>query len=170
MLFDVFIKKKKQNPSFGSSKKLKSYATNAPLSIFSLGKGRETLMPQNLLKSFKVLHSALSDQKPLQCTSLDLQCVCDTLQKLSICSKLHVHSPQISHFSSNRREQNSAPPFQFVTPGRELIQKSTKSMNFRHFHTQKVTNFLDNTIIRNLRPENLQKSTQKDTNFGRCTH
>ena len=66
------------------SKKLKSYATIAPLSIFSLGKGRETLLPQTLLKTFKILQSALSDQKPLQRTSLDLQCVCDTLQNCPI--------------------------------------------------------------------------------------
>ena len=37
-------------------------------------------MPQTLLKTFKILQSALSDQKPLQRTSLDPQCVCDTPQ------------------------------------------------------------------------------------------
>ena len=77
----ILIKfKKKTDPSFGLGKKLKSYAIIAPLSIFSLGKGRETLMPQTLSKTFKILQSVLSDQKPLQCTSLDPQCVCDTLQ------------------------------------------------------------------------------------------
>ena len=39
-----------------------------------------TLMPVTLLKTFKILQSALSHQRPLQCTSLDLQCVCDSLQ------------------------------------------------------------------------------------------
>ena len=57
--------KKKTDLSFGLGKKLKSYATIAPLSIFSLGKGRETLMPQTLLKSLKILQSVLSDQKTL---------------------------------------------------------------------------------------------------------
>ena len=47
--FFHFPKKK----SFGLGKKLKSYATIAPLSIFSLGKGRETLIPQTLLKTLK---------------------------------------------------------------------------------------------------------------------
>ena len=75
--FLIFKKKKKKNPSFGLGKKLKSYATIAPLSIFCLGKGRETLIPQTLLKTFKILQNALSDQ-PLQHTSLDLQCVCDS--------------------------------------------------------------------------------------------
>ena len=57
--------------------------------------------------------------------------------KLSNFAKFHVYSLRILHLSSNRREWNSAPPFQFVSPGRELIQKSIKSMNFQHFHTQK---------------------------------
>ena len=133
--------KKKTDPSIGLGKKLKSYATIVLLSIFSLGKGRETLMPQTLLKTLKILQSVLSDQKPLQRTSLDLQCICDTLSKLSIFAKLHVYSPQNLHLSSNRREQNSAPPLQFTTPGRELIQKPMKNMNFQHFHTQKVMHF-----------------------------
>ena len=41
-------KEKKTDLSFSLGKKLKSYATIAPLSTFSLGKGRETLMPQTL--------------------------------------------------------------------------------------------------------------------------
>ena len=41
-------------------------------------------MPQTLLKTFKISQSALSDQKPLQRTSLDLQCVCDALQNCPI--------------------------------------------------------------------------------------
>ena len=49
----IFQKKKKTDLSFGLGKKLKSYATVAPLSIFSLGKGRETLIPQTLLKTLK---------------------------------------------------------------------------------------------------------------------
>ena len=53
----IYFSKKKKNrkkdPSFGLGKKLKSYATIAPLSIFSLGKGRETLIPQILLKTLK---------------------------------------------------------------------------------------------------------------------
>ena len=69
--------KKKQTRASAWSKNLKSYAKIAPLSIFSLGKGRKTLTPQTLLKMLKILQSALSDQKPLQCTSLDFQCVCE---------------------------------------------------------------------------------------------
>ena len=46
-------KKTEKNPNFGLGKILKSYATIAPVSIFSLGKGRETLIPQTLLKTLK---------------------------------------------------------------------------------------------------------------------
>ena len=79
---------KKNDLSVGLGKKVKSYATIALLSIFSLGKGRETLIPQSLLKkkkkkNFKILQSALSDQ-PLQHTSLYLQCVCEAPQNCPI--------------------------------------------------------------------------------------
>ena len=39
----------------------------------------------NPIETFKkILQSAFSDQKPLQHTSLDLQCVCDALQNCPI--------------------------------------------------------------------------------------
>ena len=43
--------------------------------------------------------------------------------------------PQISHLSSNRKAQNSAHPFQFMTPGRELNSESMKNQNFKEWHT-----------------------------------
>ena len=43
--------------------KIKSYATIALLSIFSLGKGREILTSQTLLSTLKKLNSAPSDHK-----------------------------------------------------------------------------------------------------------
>ena len=49
--------------------------------------------------------------------------------------------PQILHLSSNRKAQNSAHPFQFVTPGRELNPESMKTSNFKDWHTQNVMNF-----------------------------
>ena len=60
--------------------KIKSYATIALLSIFSLGKRREIFTFQTLLNTLKKLNSAPSDLKPLQRTCLDLQCVCDASQ------------------------------------------------------------------------------------------
>ena len=44
--------------------KIKSYATIAPLSIFSVGKGREILTSQTLLNTFKKLSSVPSDLNP----------------------------------------------------------------------------------------------------------
>ena len=121
-------------------KKLKSYATLPSYRSFLLGKGGK-LLHLNASKNFKTSQSALSDHKSLQCTCLDPQCVCDTLQNCPFFAKLHVYSLQILYLSSNRREQNSAPLFQFVTPHRELTEKSMKPTNFQHIHTQKVTNF-----------------------------
>ena len=51
----VFFSKKKMTQASAWVKKLQSYATIVPLSIFSLGKGRETLIPQILFQNFKIL-------------------------------------------------------------------------------------------------------------------
>ena len=68
---------------------------------------------------------------------------------------------QISHLSSNRREQNLEHLFQFMTPARKL----THNMKFEHFWMQKDMNFGNTIIIRHFGPENHQNPTQKDTNF-----
>ena len=68
---------------------------------------------------------------------------------------------QISHLSSNRREQNSAHLFQFMTPARKL----THNMKFKCFWMQKDTNFGNTIIIHHFGPENPQNPTQKDRNF-----
>ena len=44
----------------------------------------ETPYASNPFKNFKILQSVLSDQKSLQHTSLDIQCVCDALQNCPI--------------------------------------------------------------------------------------
>ena len=58
---------------------------------------------------------------------------------------------QISHLSSNRREQNSA-----LIPDYDPNRKLTQDMNFGH-----------SKIIRHFGPENIQIWNQKDTNFGK---
>ena len=68
---------------------------------------------------------------------------------------------QISHLSSNRREQNLAHLFQFMTPARKL----THNMKFECFWMQKDTNFINTIIILHFGPENHQNPTQKDRNF-----
>ena len=52
---------------------------NCPAIYLFSWKGRETLIPQTLLKTFKNTQVHLPTN-PLQCTSLDLRCGCDTLQ------------------------------------------------------------------------------------------
>ena len=89
-------------------KKLKSYATIVPLSIFSLGKGRETLIPQILLKKKKLLKFAsASSNRPLQCTNLDLRCVCDAPQ----------NCPTLQNFMYILHEFRTFP----VTEGNEIL-------------------------------------------------
>ena len=68
---------------------------------------------------------------------------------------------QIYHLSSNRREQNLAHLFQFMTQARKL----THNTKFKHFWMQKDTNFGNTIIICHFGPENRQNPTQKDTNF-----
>ena len=68
---------------------------------------------------------------------------------------------QISHLSSNRREQNSTHLFQFKTPARKL----THNTKFEYFRTQKDMNFRNTIILRDFGPENPQNPTQKDRNF-----
>ena len=68
---------------------------------------------------------------------------------------------RILHLSSNRREQNLAHLFQFMT----LARKLTHNMKFEHFWMQKDTNFGNTIIICHFGPENCQNPTQKDMNF-----
>ena len=68
---------------------------------------------------------------------------------------------QISHLSSNRREQNSTHLFQFKTPAKKL----THNTKFKHFHMQKDANFGNTIILHDFRPENPQNPIQKDRNF-----
>ena len=66
MTLVIFIQKKKKkeknDPYFGMGEKYQSYATKTLLSIFSLGKGRESLRLQTLHK--KLSKSALSALPP----------------------------------------------------------------------------------------------------------
>ena len=78
--------------------------------------------------------------------------------------------PQILSFSSNRKAQNSAPSFQFMTLDRELTQKSTKNMKSQHFHLLKETKFRPHRIICNPGPVNWQKSMQNGMNFHTFQH
>ena len=81
--FFHFQKKTKINPSFSLGKKTQKLCHNCP-TIYLFSWEREgNPYTSNPIKNFKILQSALSDQ-PLQCTSLDLQCVCDEPQNCPI--------------------------------------------------------------------------------------
>ena len=81
----------------------------------------------------------------------------------------YMYSPnfwQISSFSSNRKAQNSAPSFQFMTPEQRIHQKSIKPVKFQHFQLPKETKFGPHPFHLQPRPSDLTKSMQKDMNFS----
>ena len=69
--------------------------------------------------------------------------------------------PQISHLSSNKREQNLAFHFQFTTPARKLSHNT----KFEHFWMQKDTNFGNAMILHHFGPEKHQKSDPERHKF-----
>ena len=118
-----YSKKKKKDPYFGMGKNTKVMPQKTLLSIFSLGKGRESLRLQTLHK--KLSKSVLSALPPA-CRNILIQTLCGRCTpKLT---KKSLTFPQILHLSSNRRVHNLTVYFQFTTPAREL----THRMKFIH--------------------------------------
>ena len=112
-------KKKKNDPYSGMGEKCQSYATKTPLSIFSLGKGRESLRLQTLHKK----KSALSALPPSTQIIL-IQTLCGRrTPKLTKIDHMQFTLPQLLHLSSNRRVRNLQLYFQFTTPARELTHR-----------------------------------------------
>ena len=87
------------------------------LSIFSLGKGRESLRLQTLHKKL----SALSALPPARKKHSDSDTVWTTHAKID---QNKFTFPQILHLSSNRRVRNLTLYFQFTTPARELTHRT----------------------------------------------
>ena len=73
----MFFKKKNQALAWVKSSKVMPQLTH--YLSFLLGKGGK-LLHLNPSKNFKTSQSVHFDHKSLQCTCLDPQCVCDTLQ------------------------------------------------------------------------------------------
>ena len=114
-------KKEKNDPYSGMGEKCQSYATKTPLSIFSLGKGRESLRLQTLHK--KLRKSALSALPPSTQIIL-IQTLCGRrMPKLTKIDQMQFTLSQLSHLSSNRRVRNLQLYFQFTTPARELTHR-----------------------------------------------
>ena len=113
-------KKKKKKCTLVWVKKYQSYATKTLLSIFSLGKGRESLC----LKLYK-LYSVKCTFCPAPNTQIILiQTLCGQhTPKLTKIDQIQFTLPQLSHLSSNRRVRNLQLYFQFTTPARELTHR-----------------------------------------------
>ena len=98
-----------------------------PLSIFSLGKGRESLRLQTLHK--KLSKSALSALPPAHKKHSDSDNVWTMHAKID---QNKFTFPQILHLSSNRRVCNLTLYFQFTTPARELTHRMKFKYPERH--------------------------------------
>ena len=146
-------KKKKNDPYFGMGKNTKVISQNAPLSIFFLGKRRESLCLKPYEKLSLQVHFLTFSPA---CTKLDKA----SMMHLKIAQNVYFFT-RISHLSNNRRGQNLPHIFQFKTPARKL----TCEVKFECFCITKGTNFRNTKIIRHSRPENPQNPTQKDRNF-----
>ena len=132
---------------------------NTPLSIFLLGKGGNPYVSKPYIKNkYKCTFCPAPSTKIRFRQSVD-----NTHQN---CPKYVYFLLQISHLSSNRREQNLALYFQFTTPARKL----THTTKFEHFWMQKDMNFGNAMILRHFGPENRQIQPRKTRILGNCTH
>ena len=145
-------------------KNTKVMPQNAPLSIFSLGKGREYLRLKPYEKLSVQVRFLTFPQHELIRKSVD--------NAPQNCPKMNI----LHEFCTFPVTEGNEIPhsFQIMTPTRKL----TQDMNFRHnkiirhfrpenpqIWTQNNMNFGHSKIIWHLRPENPQKPTQKDRTF-----
>ena len=141
----IFIQKKKKkteknDPYFGMGRNTKVMPQNAPLSIFSLGKGREYLRLKPYEKLSVQVHFLTCPQHALFRKSVD-----DTPQN---CPKMYISCESCTFPVTEGNKIWYS--FQIMPPTRKL----TQDMNFGH-----------SKIIHHFRPENPQIRTQ-DMNFG----
>ena len=143
----IFIQKKKKkkktenHPYFSMGKNTKVMPQNAPLSIFSLGKGREYLDLKPYEKLSVQVHFLTCPQHALIRKSVD-----DAPQN---CPKMNISRESRTFPVTEGNEIRHS--FRIMTPTRKLTQDT----NFRH-----------SKIIRHFGPENPQIWTQNDMNFG----
>ena len=140
ILVILFKKKKKKTTRTSVWVKIpKVMPQNPPLSIFFLGKGRESFV-SDFIKTKKL--SALS-ALPSSTQNIFLKfrhCVDDARQKIHTKLTQKIHFLQILHLSSNRRVCNLTLYFQFTTPARELTHRTKFEYPGRHeFQTPHVS-------------------------------
>ena len=93
---------------------------------FLLGKGGNPYI-SNPMKSYKASKVLFLTNNPHYALSLTSSASATYFKIAQIVQNyMYIFFPWISHLSSNRREWNSAHPFQFMIPGRELTTKPTK--------------------------------------------
>ena len=133
--------------------KIPKLCHNTPLSIFSLGKGRESLC---LKPYIKLITSALSDLPPAH-NDLDKA----SMMHLKIAQNMYIFSRKFCTFPVTEENEIQHIYFQFMTPAKKL----THNTKFKHFWMQKDTNFRNTIIIHHLGPENRQKSNPERHKF-----
>ena len=134
----VLIQKKKKKKKKKTTRTLvwvkipKVMPQNPPLSIFFLGKGRESFVSDFIkTKKLSVLSALPSSTQNIFLSS---GTVWTTHTKKKIHTKLtqKIHFLQILHLSSNRRVRNLTLYFQFTTPARELTHRMKFECPGRH--------------------------------------
>ena len=152
----IFIQKKKNDPYFDMGKNTKVMPQYPAIYLFLLGKAGNPYVSKPYIKTkYKCTFCPALSTKKIQtkhgrCTS-----------KLP---KICTFCPQILHLSSNRREQNLALYFQFMTPARKL----THTTKYEHFWMQKDMNFRNARILWHFGPEKRQKSAPERHKFWEC--
>ena len=140
---------KNKDPYLGMGKSQKLCHKPHYLS-FLLGHGSGSLWPSSL-KALKYLKVCLSNSTLLNPKDALIQThpvhykIVHLLTAFNPC--IFPIFPQILSFSSNRKAQNLAPSFQFVTPGKGTHSKSTKPMKFQHLQLPKETKFRPHPLI-----------------------
>ena len=145
-------------------KNIKVMPQNAPLSIFSLGKGRESLCLKPYGKLSVQVHF-------LTCSPAHTKLEKVSMTPLKIAQNDILHEFRTFPVTEGNEIWHS---LQIMTPTRKLTQDTNfgHSKIIRHFRpenpqiqTQKDMNFGHSKIIHHFRPENPQNLTQKDTTF-----
>ena len=136
-------------------KKYQSYVTIPRYLSFLLGKGGNPYVSKPYIKTkYKCAFCpALSTKK--------IQIQTKRGRRTSKLPKICTFFPRILHLSSNRRKQNLALYFQFMTPARKL----THTTKFERFWMQKDMNFRNARILRHFGPEKRQKSAPERHEF-----
>ena len=122
---------------------------------FLLGKGGNPYVSKPYIKNLS--KSELSDPPPQHTNHFDSDTVWTMHTKFNQIDHIYFSLPQLSHLSSNRRVRNLQLYFQFITPARELTQRTKFVQPKRHEFWQHHISLL---------PKARETPKQKGMNFG----